>query len=162
MKQNELLDDLEDFINCDWKEVHENFKKEEYQKEISEPVVPDFPVYREFYDLMVELVGDPQISPRLEYMIHRFVRNRSNKNTKGFERVWEFFTDPSRYKVYEQRCENCHTLHNVITKRQNIPRVNVDMWSHEQVVEMRSEMVACTNCGRPIMSVVGEVVGVFK
>lgn len=162
-KKDDLLDDLEDFVNCDWKEVHDNFQKEEYQKEISEPVIPDFPVYREFYDLMVDIVDDPQVSPRIGYLIERFVRNRSRKINKGFERVWEFFTDPRQYQTHEETCGGCRTRYNVISKRQNtyLPRPNIDSWNN-QTVEMRSEYVSCPTCGRPFMHLAGEVVGVFK
>ena len=86
MKNDELLDDLEDFLDGDWTEIHEDFKNEEYKKKIAEPVVPDFPNFKEFYELLVSMVGSPNMPPMLEFLIHRFTRSREKKATPAFEK----------------------------------------------------------------------------
>ena len=64
MKKNkdDLLDDIEGFVDSDWKEVYENFKQEEYRKEIQEATIPDYPYYRDFYKALIEIAGYNDIS----------------------------------------------------------------------------------------------------
>ncbi len=161
MKNDELLDDLEDFLDGDWTEIHEDFKNEEYKKKIVEPVVPDFPNFKEFYELLVSMVGSPNMPPMLEFLIHRFTRSREKKATPAFENVWEFFTDHRSYGTVEETCQGCRKRYEVAYKKESIPRVSIDRWSQETSHELRSEVVACPNCGRPMLHVAGKVVGIF-
>ena len=161
MKNDNLLDDLEGFLDGDWSEIHEEFKNDEYKKTIAEPVVPDFPNFKEFYELLVSLVGNPNVPPMLEFVIHRFTRNRERLATPAFENVWEFFADPRTYGTVETTCESCRRRFEVAYKKESIPRVSVDRWSQEVSHEWKSEVVACPNCGRPILHVAGRVVGIF-
>ena len=161
MKSDELLDDLEDFLDGDWSEIHEDFKNEEYKKTIAKPVMPDFPNFREFYDILVSMVGNKDIPPILEFIIHRFTRNRDRLATPAFENVWEFFADPRTYGTAETTCQQCNRKYEIAYKKESMPRVSIDRWNQETSHELRSEVVACPNCGRPMLHVAGKVVGIF-
>lgn len=158
-----LLDDLEEFVSGDWQEKFKEYQDDLYKDEMKEPVIPDFPSFREFYDLMVEMCTDVTLSPQLVYFINRFLRRRDNKLNKSFENVWEFFTDPSRYKVYQETCEQCRARYSVIVKLEPItPFRSLDSFGNMAAnMTMRQEDVWC-RCGRPFMSVAGSVIGVFK
>ena len=53
MSEEALLDDLEAFVNGDWKTIHAEHEAEEYRKEINEPVIPAIPTFEEFYKLLI-------------------------------------------------------------------------------------------------------------
>ena len=119
MSEAELLDDLEEFLDGDWKEIYEENKAEEYRQEISEPVIPDFPKYEEFYKLLVHVMGREDLPPELDYLIHKTIRNQNRKATEEFDKIWEFFCNPYEYKINKVHCRHCNKKHTVITKRKD-------------------------------------------
>lgn len=161
MSKEMLLDDLEDFVNGDWKDIFEEHKSEEYRKEVSEPVIPNFPTYEEFYNLLVYQIGKG-IPSELEYLIHRVIAYQDRKINKSFENVWEMFCNPYKYKVMEEICKNCNNKISVITIRGEPIRIfrNNDMFL--PIDSIRQERVHCPSCGYCFMITTGKVVGVFS
>ena len=158
-----LLDDLENFIDSDWKEVYEEFKTEERKESISEPVIPDFPSYKEFYEIMVKLMHDPNTPPFLEYFIHRFVRTRDRevKGAKAFEKVWSLFCNPREYDIYTETCNECRRNYSIIVHREP-PEILFGRFGETQEMRMRSERVHCSHCGVALLVVAGTVIGLFE
>jgi len=161
MSEEALLDDLEAFVNGDWKTIHAEHEAEEYRKEINEPVIPAIPTFEEFYKLLILQIGRPDIPPELEYLIHRIITYQEKKSTKSFENVWSMFCDPSKYSTMEKTCKNCNKELTVITEG----RGRLPMWREgemTQAVMMNQEHVYCPQCGYCIMITTGKVVGVFS
>jgi len=160
MSDELLLDDLEDFVNGDWKDIFEENKAEEYRIEINEPVFPDVPTYEEFYKLLVLQIGR-DIPSELEYLIHRIIAYQDRKLIKSFENVWNMFCQPEKYKVMKDICANCNNKLSVITIRSGgIPVFRE--YSNMAVTEMHQEHVHCPRCGYCFMVTTGKVVGVFS
>lgn len=166
MSDELLLDDLEDFVNGDWKTIYEEHEKEEYRKEINEPVIPAIPTYEEFYKLLVLQIGRPDTPPELEYLIHRIITYQERKSTKSFENVWSMFCNPNEYRVMEDNyiCSNCNNKWSIVINRgERIPIFQSPRWNDgHQVVERHQEHVHCPCCGYCFMVTTGKVVGVFS
>lgn len=162
---DDLLDDIEGLVNCNWEEVHEEFKTEEYKESIKQAVIPNFP-YKDFYALMIDLVGNPDVPPQLEYLIHRFTANRSRVSTPAFENVWDMFTEYRGFTVLEAcKCNGCRREYTVIAKTREMPSVeSMDhpWYAADRTMEMTHERVCCNNCGKPFVHISGQVVGVFE
>lgn len=147
MSEAELLDDLEEFLDGDWKKIYEENKAEEYRQEISEPVIPDFPKYEEFYKLLVHVMGREDLPPELDYLIHKVIRNQNRKATEEFDKIWEFFCNPYVYKIDKVQCLHCNKKHTVITK---IPdRIDTRIWQEAalQEITIEREDIYCPACG---------------
>ena len=163
MSDELLLDDLEDFVNGDWKTIYEEHEKEEYRKEINEPVIPAIPTYEEFYKLLVLQIGRPDTPPELEYLIHRIITYQEKKSTRSFENVWSMFCKPEKYRVMEDVCNNCNKKLSVITiNERGLPVFREFRNGNEAVTEMYQEHVHCPHCGYRFMVTTGKVVGVFR
>jgi len=162
MSKELLLDDLEDFVNGDWKDIFEEHKAEEYRKEVSEPVIPDFHTYEEFYNLLVYQIGK-DIPSELEYLIHRIIAYQDRKSNKSFENVWQMFCNPSKYRVMEEDCKNCNNKISVITTRSSTITVFRNSELFRPIDSIRQEeRVHCPSCGYCFMITTGKVVGVFS
>ena len=173
MKKNkdDLLDDIEGFVDSDWKEVYENFKQEEYKKEISEASIPDYPYYRDFYNSLLEIGFNDlrSLSPRIAELIHFITRDRSEQSLKNvdiFEHLWEILCDRrGLHKIHRITCSHCNKENVILYRRKPInPRVMWELREYDTVNErMTSEIVCCINCGYVIYNVVGgKLIGVFS
>lgn len=158
MSKEDILNDLEDFIDSDWKELSQQFQDEEYRKEISEPVIPNFPSYGEFYQSLVELVTDPSIPPQMAMLIHNVTAYQDRKISKSFDNIWSLFCDPHRHKIENIRCPQCNKHQTIIFSRENFPQ-NIRE-SLDRVV-VRQETVHCIKCGTGVYYVSGKLIGVF-
>ena len=160
----ELLDDLENLVDDDWKQLYKEHQDDEYKKEIAQPVVPDFPSYAEFYSFIVNMIGRAGLPVDLEHLIWRITRRQDNKAGQDFENVWNMICDPSRYYKNEHHCKNCNCFHTVITERSRIdPSVFIRERGEETVnnISFNRTYVHCPNCGVVFVTTVGKLVGVF-
>ena len=168
--KDDLLDDLEGFVDSDWKQVYEDFKQEEYKKDISEAVVPDYPTYRDFYNELVETIDKelPRISPRLARMIYFITRERSERalhNVDIFENLWACICRRERTIIDSITCSNCHRENVLVYYRHPIDlRGMWELTDYSRVNDrMESIPVHCINCGYLIYNVVGgKLLGVFS
>lgn len=161
MSKDDPLNDLEDFIDSDWKEVVKKFQDEEYKKEISEPVIPNFPSYGEFYQTLVELVTKENIPPRLGYMIHRIIAHQDRKVSESFDKLWSLFCDPLRFVRIGTRCPTCDHPQEIVYSKEPIQAFRrnwEEMSSHAHITQ---ETVHCIKCGSGFYYVAGNLIGVF-
>lgn len=164
-QQDDLLDDLEDFVGSDWGLVQKDFQRAEYKKEVTHPVIPNIG-YKAFYQLLVDLMDEPQLPPRMAELVYRIVVNRRKKITGAFEKIWDFFcAEPQHHEVYQEICKTCHASYSVIVKH-TAPSIS-DEWRSEwrgegmnQTIQMESERVFCMKCGSAFLHIShGKVVG---
>lgn len=163
MSQDNLLEDLEGLVDCDWLEVHKEFKREERLQEMSEPVIPDFPNFDDFYNIMLDLSQDQFLSPILAELVHKFLRNQGRRRPSAFDKVWSFFTDPHRYGTCEIECGNCRSPYTVIYEQSVLPRFTREMWTEidEHQMTVKQEEVNCPNCGCGMLRLTAKPVGVI-
>jgi hypothetical protein len=167
----ELLGDIEKDIDGDWKDIYDKIQKENEWNSMSEPVIPDFPSYDEFYETVLSCLYNDDPESRLPvnflHLLHRVVRNQDRKQDrkkpKSFDKVWEFFCDPHRYKIEQHEC-NCGASYTAIFKRSNISSYSLRYrYSYEmEEISISQKDVYCIDCGRPFLSVANdELVGLF-
>jgi hypothetical protein len=162
MSKDDLLDDLEEFVDGDWKKIYEENKTEEYRKEIAEPVIPDFPTYDEFYKLLVNLVGRNDIPPEVEFLIHKVIRNQDRKRSEAFDNIWSLFCDPHRYRVECHSC-NCGSKYTVIIKRTDTYHAfRAGGYGNPMETYIKREDIHCQKCGRMFLVTSDKVIGLFR
>jgi DNA-directed RNA polymerase subunit RPC12/RpoP len=159
---SELLDDLENFVNGDWKVIYKEYEAEEYRKEISEPVIPDIPSYEEFYKLLVLLIGTRDTPPELDYFINKIIYFQDMKLTKSFEKVWSMFCNPHEYRTISHSCSNCKKSLSVTTQREGRLSIWSERGQNMNTIVHKSEEVHCPSCGYCFLVTTGEVVGIFS
>lgn len=162
---DDLLNDLEEFVAGDWKKIYDTQQDEEYKKEISEPVIPDFPRYEEFYKVLVSLIGR-DIPIEVDFLIHKVLRNQDRKKTESFDNIWAMFCDPHKFKIEKHKC-NCGVGYAVIIHRNSMPILLFENRDENRAVEqemyIKQERVYCPKCGANFMTTGGErVIGVFE
>jgi len=162
----ELLDDLENLVDDDWKQLYDQHQNDEYKKQIENPVVPDFPSYTEFYSFLVNMIGREGLPIDLEHLIWRITRRQDNKANQDFENIWNMMCDPSRYYRDEHRCKNCNYLYTVVTERirrmEPSTFIRSRRWNEPVDISHTNTYVHCPHCGVHFVSAVGKVVGVFE
>jgi len=156
---DDLLNDLEDFVDSDWKEVFKKFQDEEYKKEIAEPVIPNFPSYGEFYQELVELVTKENIPTRLAFLIHRVLAYQDRKISASFDNIWSLFCDPHRCKKDNIRCSQCDYPQTIVYSQEPIRAFRRDDVIPQ--THIRQEVVHCLKCGAGFYYVAGKLIGVF-
>lgn len=162
MSNDDLLNDLEDFIDSDWKDVFQKFQDEEYKKEIADPVIPNYPSYGEFYQELVDLVTREDIPPRLAFLIHKVIALQSRKISASFDNIWSLFCDPHRYTLDHTKCPQCDHPHTVIYSKEPIRAFTQDrMGEIIPHTHIRQETVHCIKCGVGFYYVAGKLIGVF-
>lgn len=159
----ELLDDLENLVDDDWKQLYKEHQDDEYKKEIAEPVVPDFPSYPEFYSFLVNMIGRKGLPTDLEHLVWRITRRQDHKAGKDFENVWNMICDPSMYYKDKHRCNHCNLSYTVITERRRIELTTFRRFGGDPVsTDINHSYVYCPNCGGSFVSTSGKLVGVFE
>jgi hypothetical protein len=161
---DELLDDLENLVDDDWKQLYKQHQTDEHKRTIAEPVVPDFPNYAEFYSLLVNMIGRKGMPVEFEHLIWRITRRQDHKSGKDFENVWNMICDPSRYYKDEHRCQNCNRLFTVVTERRRIEPSSFvrTRWDEPVNISRTQTYVYCPACGADFVSTIGKLVGVFE
>jgi hypothetical protein len=169
MSKDDLLDDLEDIVDSDWKKVFEKFQDEEYKKEIGEPVIPNYPSYGEFYQTLVELVTHVNIPSQLAMLIHNVLAYQDRKKSESFDNIWSLFCDPHKHRIENIQCSHCNKHQTIVFSRQNLSvfrptpphRFSGRAWDRVPETSMKQETVHCIKCGIGFYYVAGKLIGVF-
>lgn len=174
-KDDDFLADLEADIGGDWKEIQKSIQnkedEEEYKKLKANPQRINFPKFRQFYEVLLDIFreGIPE-NRNLHRLLVSIFHNHRNEDPmpKAFDKVWEIFCNPHKYRCATGvACKNCRNRWDVMYRNEQVrirsyPRFIEDRIMQEEMYLPHTQ-VACPSCGCVILNITSsEVSGVFK
>lgn len=172
-----FLSDIENDIDGDWKEIQKAIRDKGKAEEIkNNPQRFYFPTYKDFSNILFRIFTsfdgkeiDNHALSDLHVLIRGIFYNHNNNNNpmpESFDRVWEIFCNPIKFKCHTGiRCEKCNERYDILIEHDHgIPEYLPRYGSTTMEMKIRSHCrIACPSCGYDILHLSGaKLIGVFS
>ena len=171
----ELLDDIEEIVDDDWKKIYAKHLAEDMYKRNEELKdkfktsisIPRYTTYSQFYNELVNIVHDPYVGSSSNFrslvnmILSRIPIPEKDNKVKSFEKVWSMFCDNEKFSFNKGTCLHCNKNYVIICERE-VQQVR-NIVDDYQIDEVRLYTVMCPTCGLSICRIAGSrFIGIFE